>query len=87
MGSVAGNRSEPYTIRDYDGTGKSWLVHGPALPELGALFQNRAQAREYQQSLNDAFGCGYTEAEHARALDALAVAVENVAASELGGGA
>jgi pantothenate kinase-related protein Tda10 len=35
----------------------------------------------------DAWAESYQPTEHAHALDALAVAVENVAASELGGGA
>lgn len=53
----------PYTIRDYDGTGRRWLVHGPTLPELGAMFTDHRLAVEYHGAMNDAWSCGRDAAQ------------------------
>jgi hypothetical protein len=57
------------------------------LAELDAIDPNRVHGINSKGEACWRYPATYQPAEHARALDALAVAVENVAASELGGGA
>ncbi len=46
----------PYEVRHY--LGEIHLVHGPTLPDLGAMFQTEQKARDFASCLQDAFIAG-----------------------------